>query len=102
MANEPWPVSQAEWEERIKDDPEADMHPCDHWCITECLCKGACSCHWSDERSPEAHRMEAQARAILELAEAIEQSRATRREIEEALARAEARDARGKACWEDE
>jgi hypothetical protein len=23
-----------------------DTHPCDNWQATECMCKGACSCHW--------------------------------------------------------
>lgn len=33
----------------VKDRDEADpggTHPCDFWAADECMCKGACSCHW--------------------------------------------------------
>lgn len=40
-------VSESYWRnKRDQEDPGA-IHPCDNWRASDCMCKGACSCHWN-------------------------------------------------------
>jgi hypothetical protein len=39
-------VTKQEWDEAIDKEREDDIHPCNHFDIALCDCKGACSCHW--------------------------------------------------------
>jgi len=45
-------VSQDNWQRSKDYETEKDIHPCDHWDVDICMCKGSCGCHWqllSDE-----------------------------------------------------
>ncbi len=45
------PITERQWrenEDKLSAQQEG-LHPCDHWNHEECFCKGACSCHWSEE-----------------------------------------------------
>ena len=39
-------VTQKSWELVREREREDDIHSCTHWNADECMCKGACSCHW--------------------------------------------------------
>jgi len=39
----------ADWQAARLRERETDTHPCDHWWFENCVCKGACSCHWRKE-----------------------------------------------------
>jgi hypothetical protein len=39
----------AQWKEAWEE-PEDSIHPCNHWRATQCDCKGACSCHWVENK----------------------------------------------------
>ena len=41
LLGDPDPVTEEEW--KTRKNPE---HPCDHWDIDQCVCKGACGCHY--------------------------------------------------------
>jgi hypothetical protein len=36
----------SDWERARENENEATTHPCDAWQPAECMCKGACSCHF--------------------------------------------------------
>lgn len=40
-------LTETEWQAKKDAERENDIHPCDNWSIKECMCKGACSCHWA-------------------------------------------------------
>lgn len=39
-------VTQEEWDAKRRMEDEGATHPCDAWPPGECMCKGACSCHF--------------------------------------------------------
>ncbi len=39
-------VDQQSWQWAKDCEREDVVHPCDHWLANQCMCKGACSCHW--------------------------------------------------------
>lgn len=41
-------ISKEEYERNEKNEKEGVIHPCDHWDAKQCMCKGACSCHWRE------------------------------------------------------
>jgi hypothetical protein len=43
-------ISENEWIEKRNSENESSTHPCDYWFPSDCMCKGACSCHWKQER----------------------------------------------------
>jgi hypothetical protein len=42
-----------DWEEMTNKEPLDTIHPCDNWAPWDCMCAGACSCHFI-ERNTEA------------------------------------------------
>lgn len=45
-------ISEKEWIAIIDKEPPDAIHPCDHFHVGICDCKGACSCHWKEEELP--------------------------------------------------
>jgi 5'(3')-deoxyribonucleotidase len=39
-------VTREEWDEERSREAAGEIHPCDNWAPEDCMCKGACSCHW--------------------------------------------------------
>lgn len=44
----PAPVSAQEWSAAKEREPEDELHPCDDSAAWDCMCAGACSCHWME------------------------------------------------------
>lgn len=44
----PAPVPAQEWLAAKKREPQSILHPCDDSAVWDCMCAGACSCHWKD------------------------------------------------------
>jgi hypothetical protein len=42
----PQELSSQQWLEKRSKERENDIHPCDEHPSSECMCKGACSCHF--------------------------------------------------------
>ena len=41
-------LTEAEWEKARMKVREEHLCPCGHYAISECMCKGACGCHWRE------------------------------------------------------
>ena len=41
------PVSAQEWQAAKDGEREDGVHPCDNSAVWDCMCSGACSCHWA-------------------------------------------------------
>jgi len=41
-------IDESEWLRKRNRESETATHPCDYWFPTDCMCKGACSCHWEE------------------------------------------------------
>jgi len=39
-------VTEAAWQAAKEREHELATHPCDDWRAVQCMCRGACSCHW--------------------------------------------------------
>jgi hypothetical protein len=40
-------VLENDWRAAKEKERETDVHPCDAWWPSSCMCKGSCSCHWA-------------------------------------------------------
>jgi 5'(3')-deoxyribonucleotidase len=39
-------VTKEDWAALVAKEDPGEVHPCNHWTPEDCMCKGACSCHW--------------------------------------------------------
>jgi len=39
-------LSEKEYNKKYENENDSHIHPCDHYHVNKCMCKGSCSCHW--------------------------------------------------------